>query len=126
CPRQASRGGEALQEFLVVRDHGLGASLLQHDLRNQDLVRVAGLAPGEIPLCDVVPCGQPGRERRLHYFGGSKTCTNSASTRNRRCSSSFSNSMASNSGLSGFMMILTCPHSSSPRSSFSLVYCFTV
>src|SRR5262249_10156266 len=100
--RQSLWCGEARQEFFVVRDHCLRACRLQHDLRDEDLIGIAGLPPRQIALCVVKPIRQPGRERPLHYCRGpDNTCTNSAMTTNSLPSSSRVNSMASNLGFSG-------------------------
>src|SRR5207249_10143661 len=114
---------KALQKFLVVGDHRPGSSLLQHDLRDQDSIGVAGLSPGEIAFRALVPLDEFGREGQRDP---SRTCMNSASTRNCLCSSSGPNSMATYSGLSGFRRMARCRHWSSPAGPVSLVYTFTV
>ena len=47
--------GETLQELVVVRDYGLGAGLLQHDLRDPDLVGIASTAPRQVAATPVIP-----------------------------------------------------------------------
>ena len=59
--RQASDGGKSLKEALVIGDHRRNLGLLEHDLRDQDLVRVARLPPGEVPA--VLP--EPAQEASL-------------------------------------------------------------
>ena len=63
-PRQhvrfAGRGqrlhpGIPFQKPPVIGDYRLGASLLQHDLRDPDAIRIAGTAPGQIAVSLSVP-----------------------------------------------------------------------
>jgi hypothetical protein len=44
-----------VEELVVLGDHALDLRLLEHHLRDQDLVRVGGVAPREIPPVDPVP-----------------------------------------------------------------------
>src|SRR5262249_43878231 len=48
-------GGEPVQKFLIVGDHRLRTRLLQHDLRNQDFVGIASLAPWQIAPGAYIP-----------------------------------------------------------------------
>src|ERR1019366_3177366 len=52
---QSRNGGESLEEAPVVRDHGLRARLLQHDLADPDEVRIASIAPWKIATAPGVP-----------------------------------------------------------------------
>ncbi len=61
--RGSSRGevrerGKALQEAMPVSFDTDDLGLLQHDLRDEDLIRVARLAPGEIPAVLTEPLHQ--------------------------------------------------------------------
>src|ERR1035437_1495872 len=52
---QGCHGGEACEEAAIVRDDGLRAGLLQHDLADPDGVRIARVAPGKIAMAAGVP-----------------------------------------------------------------------
>jgi hypothetical protein len=104
--------GEPVEKALVVRDHGLRARLLQHDLGDPDAVRILGAPPGKIAMA-AVPVHQ-----RLH----SRTRSHSATTA-KSCGST---SQASNSGFSGSRRMRSWRHSSSPAETFVLVYFLTV
>jgi hypothetical protein len=53
--RQGTEVGKPAEEAFVVRDHRLGARLLQHDLRDQDPVRSRGAPPGQVPPVRPIP-----------------------------------------------------------------------
>jgi len=56
---QGDQGREACEEALVVGYDGLGAGLLEHDLRNPYGVGVLGEAPGEHSALLIVPLQKP-------------------------------------------------------------------
>ena len=97
--RQRFHRGEAIEEALVIRDDGLRAGLLQHDLGNPDAVGVGGAPPGQIAMAAAVPGEQP-----LH----SRTRSHSATTA-KSCGST---SQASNSGFRGSRRMRSWRHSS--------------
>ena len=55
---QGGNGGKAFEEALIVRDDGLRAGLLEHDLADPDGVRIARIAPGQIAMAAGVPLEQ--------------------------------------------------------------------
>jgi len=48
-------GGKPAQPPIIVRDDGSSLGLLEHDFGNENGVRMAGLAPGEIAFAFVEP-----------------------------------------------------------------------
>ena len=48
-------GGKPAQRPIIVRDDGSSLGLLEHDFGNENGVRMAGLAPGEIAFAFVEP-----------------------------------------------------------------------
>ena len=48
-------GGKPAQPSIIVRDDGSSLGLLEHDFGNENGVRIAGLAPGEIAFAFVEP-----------------------------------------------------------------------
>ena len=50
-----ANSGEATQPPIIVRDDGSSLGLLEHDFGNENGVRMAGLAPGEIAFAFVEP-----------------------------------------------------------------------
>ena len=48
-------GGKPAQPSIIVSDDGSRLGLLEHDFGNENGVRIAGLAPGEIALALVEP-----------------------------------------------------------------------
>ena len=53
--RERPNGGETAEPPNIVRDHGRGLGLLEHDLSDQDGVGVAGAAPGESAAVMAIP-----------------------------------------------------------------------
>src|SRR3990172_11951500 len=47
--------GVLSKELLVLRDDPIDLGLLEHDLRDQDLVRVGGLPPGKVAPVARIP-----------------------------------------------------------------------
>ena len=52
---QSGEIGEALQPLFIIRDDGSDLRLLKHELRDEDGVRVVGVAPGKIAAVLTVP-----------------------------------------------------------------------
>ena len=48
-------GGKPAQPSIIVRNDGSDLGLLEHDFGNENGVRIAGLAPGEIAFALVEP-----------------------------------------------------------------------
>jgi len=48
-------GGKPAQPSIIVRNDGSGLRLLEHDFGNENGVRIAGLAPGEIAFAFMEP-----------------------------------------------------------------------
>ena len=57
--RQRVGGGPARQPRLVARDHPRDLRLLEHDLRDEDRVGVAGAPPRQVAALALVPAQQP-------------------------------------------------------------------
>ena len=57
--RQCFGGGPARQPRLVARNHPRDLGLLQHDLRDEDRVGVAGAPPRQVAALALVPAQQP-------------------------------------------------------------------
>src|SRR6185437_1422589 len=75
--------GKAVEKALVVRDCGSDASLLQHDLRNPDRVRVARPAPGEVAFRGSIPGQKKGLEfENLVLLKHNESCSGSGRTPN--------------------------------------------
>ena len=53
--RQRLERGVAPEELVVLRDHAVHLGLLEHDLRDQDVIGVARPPPGQVPLVAPVP-----------------------------------------------------------------------
>src|SRR5262249_40897589 len=115
---QSGSGGKTFEEALVIRDHGLGARLLQHDLADQNGVRIAGLSPRKIAMTACVPVDQEGSDL-LGFFGSAQSITRNHSATTAKPSGSTSH--ASNSGFRGSRRICSWRHSSSPVSFLRLV-----
>ena len=62
CRRERFRRRPALEPVEVARDDAIDLRLLQHDLADEDRVRVARMAPGEVAS----ELGVPRREPSLH------------------------------------------------------------
>src|ERR1700722_15639783 len=50
---------------LIVRNHGGDASLLEHNFKDPDGVRIGGIAPGEGTFVAIVPGGQIAPDERV-------------------------------------------------------------
>lgn len=67
CVRQGARSRPALEPRLVPRNDPRDLGLLEHDLRDQDRVRIIGAPPGKrVPTVLL----EPGGERGVHRGGG--------------------------------------------------------
>jgi hypothetical protein len=53
---------KSAQPFMIVRNDGGDLRLLEHDFRDEDCVRIAGLAPGEIAAITAMPIDQSAPE----------------------------------------------------------------
>jgi len=54
-PRQGGEIGKAPHPFIIIRDDGRDLGLLEHELRDEDGVGIAGAAPGKIAAVATVP-----------------------------------------------------------------------
>jgi len=64
--RSPGQGGEiceAAEPFIIIRDNGGNLSLLEHELRNEDGVRIASLAPGQGAAMAAIPTQKRAMER---------------------------------------------------------------
>jgi len=50
-----ANGGKPAQPSIIVSNDSSGLGLLEHDFGNEDGVRIAGLAPGEIAFAFMEP-----------------------------------------------------------------------
>ena len=66
--KMAYRGKES-KKFPVIWNHGADLSLLKHDFRNPDCIRVAGLSPGKVPGVIFKPSKEPGLDSFLGEGG---------------------------------------------------------
>ena len=60
--REVGEGREALEEAIVVAEDARDLRLLEHQLRDEDAIRVARLTPGQIAAMRSVPGPQPTAE----------------------------------------------------------------
>jgi hypothetical protein len=56
--RQGAKIGKSAEPLVIIRDHGGDLSLLEHELGNEDCVRVPNPAPGEIAPMPTIPTQQ--------------------------------------------------------------------
>src|SRR5882762_5974786 len=63
---QVLEGRVARQELVVLRDDAVDLGLLEHDLGDEDAVRLAGAAPGQIAAVACVPGEKPPVEETRH------------------------------------------------------------
>ena len=56
---------------MIIRDHGGDLRLLEHELGNEDRVRIAGPAPGEIAPMTTIPANK--RAAKTGRFSGDVT-----------------------------------------------------
>src|SRR3990167_6627131 len=61
-PCQAGERRIAPEEFAVLRDHALHLRLLEHDLRDEDVVGIVGVPPRQVTAVPAVPAEQPALE----------------------------------------------------------------
>jgi hypothetical protein len=57
-PGQGGEIGEAAEPLIIIRDNGGNLSLLEHELRDEDGVGIAGLAPREVAAMAAIPVQQ--------------------------------------------------------------------
>lgn len=62
-PGQGGEIWEAAEPFIIIRDNGGNLSLLEHELRNEDGVRIASLAPGQGAAMAAIPTQKRAMER---------------------------------------------------------------
>src|SRR5947207_2522530 len=81
--RQLRECREAMEEPIVVRDDARDLGLLEHELRHEHAIWIAGLSPWKVAAAAPIPFSQPATEGRLtclvlalalHDVGGSVTC----------------------------------------------------
>jgi hypothetical protein len=60
--RNGSQRGERAQELCVLRDDARDLGLLEHQLRHEDPIRIAGASPGQVAGAALVPGAQPATE----------------------------------------------------------------
>src|SRR5687768_16393943 len=63
------KGGIAAEELVVLGNDPLHLRLLQHDLRDEDVIGIAGLAPGQGTPVPRVPRQQPALEAAAQSRG---------------------------------------------------------
>ena len=66
---------------MIIRDHGGDLRLLEHELGNEDCVRIAGPAPGEIAPMPTIPANKRAAKNgkvfwRCHGFGSERPTPN--------------------------------------------------
>ncbi len=59
----------AIQPLVVLGQHAVHLRLLQHHFRDEDVVRIAGAAPGQIPAVGAIPRQQCPRRNRCRAGG---------------------------------------------------------
>ena len=76
CGRERFERRVLVEPLGVLRQHAIDLRLLQHDLGDEDVVRIAGLSPRQIAPVAAVPRQQPvaksaaiGRHRQRRRFG---------------------------------------------------------
>src|ERR1035437_6246816 len=111
---------------MIVRDDGLSAGLLEHDLADPDGVRIARVAPGKIAMAAGVPGEQEAadlvndRGGLAHTeLGGFQCMAGSHSATTAKPSGSTSH--GSNSGFRASKRICSCCHSSGLVTTLRLV-----
>ena len=71
---------------MIIRDDGGDLRLLEHELGNEDCVRIAGPAPGEIAPMPTIPTNKTSGEKRHDFLAmsrfGSERPTPNARTSN--------------------------------------------
>jgi len=65
--RQRTKIGKSAEPLVIIRDDGCDLRLLEHELGDEDCVRIAGLAPGEIAPVAAIPA----EKRSLESADGS-------------------------------------------------------
>jgi hypothetical protein len=65
CSSKRHKRGKTPKEFFVLRDYTARLSLLQHGLRDQNLVRIPCLSPREWPFSSGVPTKNGALKRQL-------------------------------------------------------------
>lgn len=50
--------GEAAEPLIIIRDNSGNLCLLEHELRDEDCVRIVGATPGEVPAVAAIPIAQ--------------------------------------------------------------------
>ena len=53
---------------MIIRDDGGDLRLLEHELGNEDCVRIAGPAPGEIAPMPTIPTNKQSGEKRKVFW----------------------------------------------------------
>ena len=64
---QRTKIGKSAEPLVIIRDDGCDLRLLEHELGDEDCVRIAGLAPGEIAPVAAIPA----EKRSLESADGS-------------------------------------------------------
>ena len=72
CRSQRFERRVLVEPFGVLRQHAIDLRLLQHDFRDEDVVRVVGLAPGQIAPVTPVPGEQPRSKPSTFGRGGNR------------------------------------------------------
>jgi hypothetical protein len=68
--------GKPVEPFVIIRDHGGDLRLLEHEFGNEDCVRIADPAPGEIAPMPTIPTQQaPTKFARLESHRCTQTNT---------------------------------------------------
>jgi hypothetical protein len=78
--RKRGEIGKPVEPLVIIRDHGDDLRLLEHELGNQDCVRIADSAPGEIAPMPTIPTQQATTKfGRLESHRCTQTNTDSSS-----------------------------------------------
>ena len=65
---QRGEVGEAPEPGVIIRAHGSDCCLLQHELGDEDCVRIVGAAPGEIPPVIAIPANKRATKSRKVFW----------------------------------------------------------
>jgi len=64
CARQGGEIRKPPEPLVIIRDYGGDLGLLEHNLGDEDCVRIACATPGEIPAVAMIPTRQCAPELR--------------------------------------------------------------